>query len=521
MSLRRLQAISGHIDPHLPALKHHVTIDVLLEGVASTVQGIPIHQYRGIKYGRVPGRFQPAQLWDLKQANQGKQRVDCTKFGPTCPQNYVSPAGLLRIPERLDCEPLPSQDEFECLNLTVTVPASIDAQKKLPVLIWIYGGSQIMTFGTLNGKLSDPRPIVADSVKHNKPIILVTFNYRLNIFGFGNGVETNLALKDQMLAVEWVRKHIGGFGGDKDNITLAGESAGGVYVHAHAIVGTGVKRIIAQSGSLFLSPPLPLKRGQALVEGLDKGIQKASGCGLKDAPVELVLQHVEESKITAFWLQAADGLEDWGSKTEQVEELMIGDCEYDSVIWRNGIESLSPEQICKTFDKLENGAEMKEAYGIVFQRSTSCKLGALDFINDYCFAIPSNNIAETWRKTGRKVYQYVFDQPNPWQASSRAHHGIDVALIFGGYDFSDINPAADAVGAEMRKRWISFVNGEQPWNAAKRMAFGPVGLCQEISDEEYRHRRRVSHFELQNRSSPRELTSVFAGLAMGRLSLDN
>lgn len=48
-----------------------------------------------------------------------------------------------------------------------------------------------------------------------KPMIIVTFNYRLNIFGFGDGGEKNLALKDQQLAIEWVVKHISGFGGDK------------------------------------------------------------------------------------------------------------------------------------------------------------------------------------------------------------------------------------------------------------------------------------------------------------------
>jgi carboxylesterase type B len=61
----------------------------------------------------------------------------------------------------------------------------------------------------------DTRRIAADSVKDGKPIIVVALNYRLNIFGFGDGTETNLALKDQMLGVEWVREYIEGFGGDK------------------------------------------------------------------------------------------------------------------------------------------------------------------------------------------------------------------------------------------------------------------------------------------------------------------
>lgn len=65
---------------------------------------------------------------------------------------------------------------------------------------------------------SDTRRIVSDSVKSSTPIIIVALNYRLNIFGFGDGKETNLGLKDQKLGVEWVREHIGGFGGDKVNI---------------------------------------------------------------------------------------------------------------------------------------------------------------------------------------------------------------------------------------------------------------------------------------------------------------
>ena len=179
------------------------------------------------------------------------------------------------------------------------------------------------------------------------------------------------------------------------------------------------------------------------------------------------------------------------------------------------------EQINKSFDKIQNSSAIKAAYGIVPERSTSCKLGALDFINDYCFAMPANDIAGKWRGGGRKVYQYIFDQPNPWQASSRSHHAVDLIFLFGGYDFSQTNPRAEFVGIEMRKRWIAFVNGEEPWERANRMAFGPAGNCVEIDAEEYKHRRRVSHFELLKQSSQRELVSAFASLAMGRLSLNN
>lgn len=61
----------------------------------------------------------------------------------------------------------------------------------------------------------DPSKIVSQSAAIGKPVIFVTFNYRLNIFAFGDGNEVNIALKDQRLAIDWVTKHIAGFGGDK------------------------------------------------------------------------------------------------------------------------------------------------------------------------------------------------------------------------------------------------------------------------------------------------------------------
>ena len=182
---------------------------------------------------------------------------------------------------------------------------------------------------------------------------------------------------------------------------------------------------------------------------------------------------------------------------------------------------MTAEEITSCFDKAKNAAELKEAYGIVPRRSTAAKLGSLDFINDLRFAMPANDIAEKWRKASKPAYQYVVDQPNPWQASSRPHHAVDLIVLFGGHDLSMVNPAAAAVGKEMRKKFISFANGVAPWSREKRFAFGPFGESKEIGDGEYAARRRARHFELLKKSDPGEITSVFAGLAVGRLSLDN
>jgi hypothetical protein len=94
-------------------------------------------------------------------------------------------------------------------------------------------------------------------------------------------------------------------------------------------VGTPIKRAILMSGSLFLSPALPLERGKGMIDGLAKKTKESNDCELKDVPVETLLRHQKESGIVSVWLQAADGLESWGKKMEGVGELMIGDCEYE------------------------------------------------------------------------------------------------------------------------------------------------------------------------------------------------
>jgi carboxylesterase type B len=162
-----------------------------------------------------------------------------------------------------------------------------------------------------------------------KPTIIVTFNYRLNIFAFGDGGETNLALKDQRTAIDWVVAHIHGFGGDKNNITLAGESAGAVFADAHFALGAPVKRGILHSGSLYLSPPQPLSVGAAFIKSLEQKVHANFHSSLAKVSVDELLSTLCEHDVNRMWLQADEEMADWNKSRNQVSELLIGDCEYE------------------------------------------------------------------------------------------------------------------------------------------------------------------------------------------------
>ncbi|PYH42293.1 putative carboxylesterase [Aspergillus saccharolyticus JOP 1030-1] len=495
---------------------HHSGLQATFTGIERETNSITVHEFRGIKYASIPARFERAQ--PLKTF--AGATVDATRYGPRCPQPDVDVRHLLRIPEDFAIENEP-EDEFECLNLTITGPPLDDARGPIPVLLWIYGGSQAVTFCSAASKICDPIKIVSDSIRNNQPVIFVSCNYRLNIFGFGDGREKNLALKDQKLAIEWVRENIAAFGGDPGNITLAGESAGAVYVHAHLLTGTPVKRAVLASGSMYLSSPLPIEKGEGLLATLEATVKKLGQSSLHQASVGALVQALQECNVNSLWLQDDEEFRGWEAKPELVEEVMIGDTEYESVIWRNGIETLDARTIAAAFEQDPQwGAKLRRLYQVVPGRPTASKLGALDLLQDVRYSLPVEVVSDKLQAAGKRVYKYVIDQTNPWQASSRAHHAVDLLFLFGGVDLS-FNPAAETVSQEMRERWIRFANGSQPWSDERRFAFGPFGECKEIDEVQFAARRRVEHLRALREAGMGVYMPIVFGVSAGRISLLN
>lgn len=278
-----------------------------------------------------------------------------------------------------------------------------------------------------------------------------------------------------------------------------------------------VQRAILQSGSLYLSPP---QDGKALCNNLE-AIVKKDGFDLRNAPMESMVRALEAANVVSMFLQPTPDLEDWERHLPQLESLLVGDVEYESAIWRNGIETLNAAEIVSCFDEAGNNAsELKSLYNIVQDRPTSCKLGALDLIHDTRFTFPVMTLKNANRRAGVKVYDYVFDQVNPWQASSRSHHGVDMVLLFGGLDLGH-NMSALKVQQDMRSKWASFCNGSAPWSGKRTYAFGPHGRCGEIDQDEFEGRRRVHCCEMLKKLGFVQYNAVFKKLAAGRISLLN
>ena len=196
--------------------------------------GITVH--RGIPYAQPP--VGPLRLRPPVAAAPWAGERDATRFGPIAPQ----PASFMAAFGEPQSE--------DCLTLNVWAP---EGATRAPVMVWFHGGG--FTGGSASTPWYDGRRLAA------RGVVVVTVNYRLGPLGFlhlepfGGDAwrgSANLGLADQSLAVEWVHSHIEAFGGDPEQVTIFGESAGAMSVCAHLArpaAGGRFRRAIAQSGS--------------------------------------------------------------------------------------------------------------------------------------------------------------------------------------------------------------------------------------------------------------------------------
>jgi para-nitrobenzyl esterase len=229
---------------------------------------------------------------------------DATRPGPLCPQQPSSYAEVASLAE-------------DCLCLNVVIPRAAGPQRPRPVMVWIHGDGAIGA-----GSFFDGRRLATIG-----DVVVVTINYRLGIFGaFGfPGLEGSgsFGLQDQQAALRWVARNAAAFGGDPGNVTVFGESYGGLSTSAHlvapgsaslfhrAIVQSGFALMDLPAGGIF--PGLPAVawygwRASAEVEALGAAVAAQLGCAdaatamacLRGLPVEDLFAHAQPFQPYGF-----------------------------------------------------------------------------------------------------------------------------------------------------------------------------------------------------------------------------
>lgn len=237
----------------------------MLKGTRTTLRGKPLESYLGIPYAEPPTgplRFLkpvPAKPWGAE--------LDATEPRASCIQPGVPFLTLL------------SETSEDCLYLNVWTPGREGSRK--PVLVWIHGGG--FYFGSSYQDMYNGSVLAA-----TQDFVVVTINYRLGVMGFlaadVDEAPGNMGLYDQQLALQWVRDNIDGFGGDPEKVTLFGESAGSISVHAHIIspLSSGLfHRAVTMSGTTYM--PHFIEGNEEMVQR-SNNFARAVGCtnGTKD-----------------------------------------------------------------------------------------------------------------------------------------------------------------------------------------------------------------------------------------------
>ncbi len=450
----------------------------LVQGTTSADGGIRI--YKTIPYAAPPVG---AQRWQPPRPVQPWQGVrDATSFGPRCLQGQIF--GDIVFKDLSE----------DCLTLNLWTPAKT-AAARLPVMVWIHGG------GFQAGAGAEPRHDGEAFAKRN--VVLVTINYRLGAFGFfahpeltresGRGASGNYGMLDQVAALEWVRHNVAAFGGDPDNVTIFGESAGSFAVSAlmasprarglfHKAIGeSGAYFIEGVGGGLPLSPlAASEQQGQTLAAALGAG----SLAALRGKTGDEVLKAA--MKVQPWFSPNVDGyfLTEPVAATfaagRQAKVPLLAGWNADEV--RAGVVLGKQKPTAETFtaDTKKRFGDSADAILKAYPGGTDAEAleSAAALAGDLFIGFNTWRWLEAHQKSGAPVYRYSFDRKIPVPSGHKvngvaatardvgARHAGEIEYVFGALALSlpDVpwEPADRALSNAMTTYWANFARSGDP-----------------------------------------------------------
>ena len=380
----------------------------------------------------------------------------------------------------------------DCLYLNVWQAAETSAEKK-PVIVWIYGGA-FETGGTI-----DPNYECQNFIMENPEVIVVTIAYRLGVYGFfhlshlPDGKDypdaQNIGLLDQAMALKWGHENIAGFGGDPDNVTIFGESAGGASCTLLALMDDAkkyFKRLITQSGnpSFTRSPEQSIAYTNAIMDAL--------GCKTVADLQKISPKELADTQGRLFGLYQVLGLRTWPERdgrivpTDPHDEYAKGvakdidvlqGCNKDEMncfVSNQGVESFNAwgekrkaEMLSRLTDEERALAESySKDQGEGYERYSH-------LIDQWLWIAPLFRMSENQTQAGGKSYTYYLTAESSIPLM-KSGHATDIPLVFNHPELTDLTGRAyDATYTKtIRKMWVQFAKTGNPSLTAEQSPDG-------------------------------------------------
>ena len=509
--------------PQSPVGTSTITIESLGE-----VQGLKfangVRQFTGIPYADLAKRWTRSTLktsWDEK-----KRFHDGTKLGssaPNPPEYKVGPDLLIPVPD-VEHHGVPPEDEIRCLVMNITIPHE-GAGKNLPVMLYIHGGSFL--YGGANRSIFDGVNFVSHSIERGTPVIAVNFNYRVGLGGFlaseairaelqKDGFEGcgNFGLYDQQVAIHWVNRYIGSLGGDPQNVTLYGESAGGMSV-SHQLAAKNpapFQRAIAMSGHLNTIPTWTLERHEkhyrALLQYLKIDPDTTDSLEqLRKIPEETVAAATVpvEGVFVCTGNPCDDGnfhasppsFDTIQAPPAWLKAYVVGDTRDEGMIFRMSLAEETPESIRA---RMAQHMDEKHVDAILRLYEVTPKTKGQEFIDkmetmagDAIFRV--HNWVAVHKPSSVPTYGYHFDQVSTFDHALKglAYHAIDLMYVFLNYE-QFMTPTEVKLARQIASDFQDFAYGKEPWPPVgvhgRWMRYGPNdGSCVVTEQEDESVRR--------------------------------
>ncbi|XP_023940841.1 juvenile hormone esterase-like [Bicyclus anynana] len=384
---------------------------------------------------------------------------------------------------------------LDCLHLNIYVPNKATSRNRLPVLVWIYGGG--FSIGFANRFLYGPKYLV----RHD--VILVTLNYRVGPYGFfcldTPEIPGNQGLKDQVLALRWIKDNIQSFGGDVNKITVMGESAGGASVEYHLLSKNEklFNQAIMQSGTTFIP-------GLLEDSGVDKALSIAQKLGYDTEDVAEAVEFLAKTDVKLVIAATSElGLSSRPCVEKEFENVdsMLTDYPINMDIPKaknmpilvgfNNKERLASyaslpteqynlkvfeESLQKKFTYDEDFKEMEDIVRRFYigdeEITAAVRDNLIDFDSDFDFAYPVQVSLQKYLESGAKdIYYYMFSYSGERNfvkkrlniTMSGAAHADEISYLFDiSYEKEAPSEGDQLVIDRMTTLWTNFVKYGDP-----------------------------------------------------------
>jgi para-nitrobenzyl esterase len=431
-------------------------IGVTLESGVSAFLGVP---YASAPVGEL--RWRPPEPHLARPGH-----VDASQYGPACPQSQGNPEWYRMVAEGFGNDPdaipdLTHMDE-DCLYLNIWEPKH-EASGALPVMIWVHGGSNV------NGWAYEPNYIGAALAEQG--VVVVSVNYRMGALGFlpipfdeTNDIPSgNYGISDIIAAIQWVRDNAEAFGGDPENITLFGESAGAADIYAllKSPQADGLfRRAILESGALGPADMPPFNIAQVRAEemfakaGIDSiaaaralpwqdlvDLHKATGVDYYHGPV-----------LDGYWVSETAPLHDGvdviaGSNLNEMLMYIGGS---DAEMLAEGLADY-PVDVRPSLPALPMFAN-RSAQEIADVLSTASQ-----------FHCPSRRIADMAAAQSQASFLYRFTRKRVGADAYGVYHGSEIPYVFNTHDdWLPTNSDDHELTATMMAYWTNFARKGDP-----------------------------------------------------------